>query len=282
MAAFQDAMAGIAYYQFIEKLDKEFEERKDEIIENLKSLMTEILRPENLSVSYTGERESLETMQKQVRELKKTLHQEAVETSPAPMICEKKNEGFMTSGQVQYAAQAGNFRKKGFAYTGALNILKVALSYDYLWINIRVKGGAYGCMSGFKYSGESFFVSYRDPHLKRTYDVFAGIPDYVRGFKADEREMTKYIIGTISGKDVPKTPQMKGNASKGAYFCGVTEEMMQKERDEILNAQAEDIQALAPLIEAILSDEEICVVGSEPKVQKEETLFGSISPLING
>lgn len=59
--------------------------------------MTEILRPENLSVSYTGERESLETMQKQVRELKKTLHQEAVETSPAPMICEKKNEGFMTS-----------------------------------------------------------------------------------------------------------------------------------------------------------------------------------------
>ena len=152
-------MAGIAYYQFIEKLDKEFEERKDEIIENLKSLMTEILRPENLSVSYTGERESLETMQKQVRELKKTLHQEAVETSPAPMICEKKNEGFMTSGQVQYAAQAGNFRKKGFAYTGVLNILKVALSYDYLWINIRVKGGAYGCMSGFKYSGESFFVS---------------------------------------------------------------------------------------------------------------------------
>ena len=109
----------------------------------------------------------------------------------------------MTSGQVQYAAQAGNFRKKGFAYTGALNILKVALSYDYLWINIRVKGGAYGCMSGFKYSGESFFVSYRDPHLKRTYDVFAGIPEYVRGFKADEREMTKYIIGTISGKDVP-------------------------------------------------------------------------------
>ena len=282
MAAFQDAMAGIAYYQFIEKLDKEFEERKDEIIENLKSLMTEILRPENLSVSYTGERESLETMQKQVRELKKTLHQEAVETSPAPMTCEKKNEGFMTSGQVQYAAQAGNFRKKGFAYTGVLNILKVALSYDYLWINIRVKGGAYGCMSGFKYSGESFFVSYRDPHLKRTYDVFAGIPDYVRGFKADEREMTKYIIGTISGKDVPKTPQMKGNASKGAYFCGVTEEMMQKERDEILNAQAEDIQALAPLIEAILSDEEICVVGSEPKVQKEEALFGSISPLING
>ena len=84
----------------------------------------------------------------------------------------------MTSGQVQYVAQTGNFRKAGFEYTGTLNILKVALSYDYLWTNIRVKGGAYGCMSGFKRSGESFFVSYRDPHLKRTLDIFAGIPDY--------------------------------------------------------------------------------------------------------
>ena len=282
MAAFQDGMAGIAYYQFIEKLDREFDDRKEEIIENLKSLMVEILRPENLCISYTGERESLDSVQKQIRELKKTLHQEVTESSSSEMICEKKNEGFMTSGQVQYVAQAGNFRKKGYDYTGALNILKVALSYDYLWINIRVKGGAYGCMSGFKYSGESFFVSYRDPHLKRTFDVFAGIPDYVRGFQADEREMTKYIIGTISGKDVPKTPQMKGSISKMAWFCGLTEEMVQKERDEILNAQAEDIQALAPLIEAILSDEEICVVGSEPEVQKEKELFMNISPLING
>ena len=106
--------------------------------------------------------------------------------------------------------------KKATHYTGALNILKVALSYDYLWINIRVKGGAYGCMSGFKYSGESFFVSYRDPHLKRTFDVFAGIPDYVRGFQADEREMTKYIIGTISGKDVPKTPQTERKHFQGS------------------------------------------------------------------
>ena len=282
MAAFQDGMAGIAYYQFIEKLDREFDDRKEEIIENLKSLMIEILRPENLCISYTGERESLDSVQKQIRELKKTLHQEVTESSSSEMICEKKNEGFMTSGQVQYVAQAGNFRKKGYNYTGALNILKVALSYDYLWINIRVKGGAYGCMSGFKYSGESFFVSYRDPHLKRTFDVFTGIPDYVRGFQADEREMTKYIIGTISGKDVPKTPQMKGSISKMAWFCGLTEEMVQKERDEILNAQAEDIQALAPLIEAILSDEEICVVGSEPEVQKEKELFMNISPLING
>ena len=196
-----------------------------------------------------------------------------------PITCEKKNEGFKTSGQVQYVAKTGNFVKKGYEYTGALEILKVALSYDYLWINLRVKGGAYGCMSGFKRSGESYFVSYRDPHLRRTLDVYAGVPEYVRTFAADEREMTKYIIGTISGKDTPRTPQMQGSLAKMAYFRGLTVEMMQKERDQILNATVEDIHALAPLIEAVLSDEQICVVGSESAIDKAKDVFMEIKPL---
>ena len=281
MAAFQDEMAGVGYYQFIEKLEKEFDIRKEELVKKLNVLMTKILRPELLCVSYTGERESLDTVMKQVKALKDTLRTEAVETSSKPMSCEKKNEGFTTSGQVQYVARTGNFRKKGYEYTGALDILKVALSYDYLWMNLRVKGGAYGCMSGFKRSGESYFVSYRDPHLKRTLDVYEGIPEYVRTFQADEREMTKYIIGTISGKDVPRTPQMQGSISKTAYFCGITEEMMQKERDQILNADVEDIRNLAPLVEAILSDDAVCVVGSETAIEKEREIFKEIKSLIS-
>lgn len=92
--------------------------------------------------------------------------------------------------------------------------------------------------------------------------------------------MTKYIIGTISGKDVPKTPQMQGSISKTAWFCGITEEMVQKERDEILQADVEDIRGLAPLIEAILEEKAICVVGSETAVQKEKEIFGEIKSLI--
>ena len=155
-----------------------------------------------------------------MKALKHTLHTEPVDITEKSISCEKKNEGFTTSGQVQYVARTGNFRKKGYEYTGALDILKVILSYDYLWMNLRVKGGAYGCMSGFKRSGESYFVSYRDPHLKRTLDVYEGIPAYVRDFQADEREMTKYIIGTISGKDVPEHlrcrevfPKLPGSAA---------------------------------------------------------------------
>ncbi len=280
MAAFQDEMAGIGYYQFIEKLEKDFDSCKDEIVKNLRKVMEEVLRPENFCVSYTGERESLDTVKTQAAEIKKVLFngQKPEPVKQAP--CIKKNEAFKTSGQVQYVAQNGNFRKKGLEYTGALEILKVILSYDYLWINLRVKGGAYGCMSGFKRNGESFLVSYRDPHLKRTLEVYQGVPDYIRAFEADEREMTKYIIGTISNKDVPRTPQMQGSISKTAYFSNVTEDMLQKERNQILGAQKEDIQKLAALVEAVLSDEQICVVGSETAIEKAEDVFMEVKPLI--
>lgn len=280
MAAFQDEMAGIGYYQFIEKLEKDFDSCKDEIVKNLRKVMEEVLRPENFCVSYTGERESLDVVKAQAAGIKKVLFNGQKPESVKQAPCIKKNEAFKTSGQVQYVAQNGNFRKKGLEYTGALEILKVILSYDYLWINLRVKGGAYGCMSGFKRNGESFLVSYRDPHLKRTLEVYQGVPDYIRAFEADEREMTKYIIGTISNKDVPRTPQMQGSISKTAYFSNVTEDMLQKERNQILGAQKEDIQKLAALVEAVLSDDQICVVGSETAIEKAEDVFMEVKPLI--
>ena len=281
MAKFQDEMAGVGYYKFVEDLDKNFQKKKEEIVAGLLNAVEEIIRPDSFMVSYTGERESVEQIQKLCGELKKSLPQRTRQVPSVSITCEKKNEGFKTSGQVQYVAKCGNFVKKGYAYTGALEILKVALSYDYLWINLRVKGGAYGCMSGFRRSGESYFVSYRDPHLRRTLEVYQGVPEYVRTFQADERELTKYIIGTISGKDVPRTPQSQGALGRMAYFRGLTVEMLQKERDQILDATVEDIHALAPLIEAILADDQICVVGSESAVEKAKDVFMETKPLVS-
>ena len=281
MARFQDEMAGVGYYKFIEDLEKNFQDKKAEIVAGLENAMAEIIRRDSFMVSYTGERESVEQLKALSGSLKKSLKESSCQVPEVAITCEKKNEGFKTSGQVQYVARTGNFVKKGFTYTGALEILKVALSYDYLWINLRVKGGAYGCMSGFKRSGESFFVSYRDPHLRRTLEVYEGVPEYVRTFAADEREMTKYIIGTISGKDVPRTPQTQGALGRMAYFRGLTVEMLQKERDQILDATVEDIHALAPLIEAILADDQICVVGSESAVEKAKDVFMETKPLVS-
>ena len=209
--------------------------------------------------------------------LKETLCTEPVPEAVLSLNCEKKNEGFQTSGQVQYVAQAGNFRDAGFAYTGALSILKVILGYDYLWSQIRVQGGAYGCMSGFKRNGESYFVSYRDPHLKRTLEVYRGIPEYLRSLQAGEREMTKYIIGTISNLDQPMTPASKGDRSMNLYMNHVSAEMIRRERAQVLDATQEDIRALAGVVEAMLAADQICVIGSEEKIEENRDMFDNVT-----
>lgn len=153
------------------------------------------------------------------------------------------------------------------------------LSYDYLWNNVRVKGGAYGCSGGFQRNGNVFFASYRDPNLSGTLDVYRNCPEYIRNFDADEREMTKYIIGTISELDVPMNPAAKGQLSMSAWFTKQTEADFQKERDEVLNATAEDIRRTADLVEAALAQNNLCVIGSEAAIQKEKELFGAIGRL---
>lgn len=280
MAWDQELSAGIEYYRFVEELERDFQSRKNDIIENLKKLMDMVFSRENLKVSFTGSREEYKLVEARVMKLKEKLPlAEEREMPSSRPLCPHRNEGFMTAGQVQYVAQVGNFAAKGLEYTGALSILQVILSYEYLWSNIRVKGGAYGCMSGFKRNGEGYFVSYRDPKLKNTLEVYKGIPDYIRNFTADEREMTKYIIGTISNRDVPKTPKQKGQMSAAAYFMGVTQEEMQLWRDQILKADTETIQNLASIVEAILDSGKICVIGSEEIITKEQALFGEIKRL---
>ena len=157
--------------------------------------------------------------------------------------------------------------------------MKVILSYDYLWTNVRVKGGAYGCMTAFLRSGESYFVSYRDPNLRKTNEVYEGVTDYIRNFTADEKEMTKYIIGTFSNLDAPLNPEAKGSRSMAAYLQGLEYEQVQTEREQILNATDEDIRELADMIQAVLSDDNICVIGNENIINQEKELFDSVNKL---
>ena len=160
-------------------------------------------------------------------------------------------------------------------------MLKVILSYDYLWNNVRVKGGAYGCMCGFSgVDGDAYFTSYRDPNLKETNQIYNRIPEFVRSFSADERDMTKNIIGTISTLDTPLTPQNKGIRSLSFYLSGITEEDLRRERDEIRNATIEDIRKLADLIRSILDADHICVIGNETRVEENRALFQCVKNLM--
>ena len=274
IAYFQDQTGGLGFYRLIADIEENWDERKGELIQILKMLCKNIFQPGHFMISYVSDEKGYGILEAALPEfLVKLCKCEDVFEKNRAFVLEKKNEGIMTSGQVQYVAQSGNFSEGGYVYTGALRILKLILSYDYLWINLRVKGGAYGCMSGFKRSGDSYFVSYRDPNLKNTLDVFAGIPEYVRNFQADEHEMTKYVIGTVSGMDTPLNPSAQGALGLAAYMNGISQEDLQEERNQVLDAGAEDIRALADLIEYVLKQENICVVGSESAIEENVSLF---------
>ena len=278
-AYYNDMTGGIALYRVIADYEEHFEEKKGMLIERLDALRKKIFCKERLMVSLTADREGYDAAVKEIGGLKEILGSGAPQAAVPVLNCVKKNEGFLDASQVQYVSRAGNFVKRGFSYTGALRILKVILSYDYLWLNVRVKGGAYGCMSGFMRNGDSYFTSYRDPNLGKTNEIYEKTPEYLKNFDADERDMTKYIIGTISDLDTPLNPSAKGSRSLSAYLTGVTYADVQKERDEVIDAEPENIRALADLIEAVLSDHNLCVIGNEDAVKKEKALFDTIEKL---
>lgn len=275
-AYYQDATSGIACYKVIADLESHFEEQKAVLIQKLSDLTRKIFTAEQLMVGITCDGKDYPQVEKEVLELKNTLYpsKELNKERRLPELkLEKKNEGFLDASQVQYVARAGNYVAHGYTYHGALKILKVILGYDYLWINVRVKGGAYGCMNGYMRGGDTYFVSYRDPNLGKTNQIYDKIPEYIENFEADERDMTKYIIGTVSDMDTPLNPSAKGARSMTAYLQGLTETDLQKERDQVLNASAADIRALKGLIQSVLEDEDICVIGNEETLKNEKEMF---------
>ncbi|RHP45020.1 insulinase family protein [Clostridium sp. AF32-12BH] len=281
-AYYNELTGGTAYYHFLEQLEKDYPAKKQEIIAKLQEVSRKLFTRSNMLVNYTADEKGYEKLPETLKLLSAKLPEGSRETYAFTHPVKNVNEGLKTSAQVDYVARCGNFRDAGLAYTGALKILQVILSYDYLWLNIRVKGGAYGCMSGFGRSGEGYLVSYRDPNLKETNEIYEGIPAYLEQFDPDERDMTKYVIGTISNLDAPLTPSVKGSRGLSAYLSGVTEEMMQTERDQVLQATKEDIRALAAHVRAVLQTGSFCVVGNEEKIEANRAMFGEVSSLTRG
>lgn len=284
-ASLGDQQSGIGYYKFLDELESNFSDRKQELFTELSLLMRHIFRRDRLIVSVTADEKGYADGERAIIPLLDRLQKEApaARTLPAreiPSVSEPLNEGFKTSGQVQYVARAGNYLKNGGAFHGSLRVLKVILSYDYLWINVRVKGGAYGCMCGFSYNGDGYLVSYRDPELGKTNGIFEGAAEYVKNFTAEDRDMTKYVIGAISSLDTPLNPSAKGSRSFMAYLTGITREDVQRERNEVLQTETQDIRRLSDHIESLINADCICVIGNEQKLEGSKELFRNIRNLL--
>lgn len=279
-ALYQDELKGIAFYRSICRIEKELSESPKSVSDKLAAIAKKLFARNRMLISFTGNNEAYCNAKPSLEKVIAGFDKMSAVGNQAEVHFNTAKEAFIDASQIQYVAKTGDFICEGYEYTGALRLLRIILSYDYLWINVRVKGGAYGCMNTFLRSGESYFVSYRDPNLSDTLDVYDRIPEYIKSFSPDERDMTKYIIGTFSALDTPMNPEAKGSRSLSAYLEGITYEQIQKERNEILNAQPEDIRRLADLVEAVLKKDSICVIGNENMIKESAGLFENVEKLI--
>ena len=246
-----DHYLGIGYYEYLVQLDEHFEEEKERLAAGCRALLAKAFRREGLLVSITG-------ADAEYAELEKEL--------PAFL------------GRLASFEESSTGDEEG-ALSKMLRVARHLLNYDYLWNEVRVKGGAYGVACQFQREGDGYFTSYRDPNLSSTIDVYEGAADYLENYSADEREITKTIIGTISGMDVPLTPNMNGSRSLTGYLSGITEEELQEERDQVLNCSLEDIRSLAPVMRAVADSSNLCVIGNERHLTDEKELFAVLKPL---
>lgn len=279
-ALYQDELKGIAFYRSICRIEKELSESPKSVSDKLAAIAKKLFARNRMLISFTGNNEAYGNAKPSLEKVIAGFNKMSTLGNQAEVHFNTAKEAFIDASQIQYVAKTGDFICEGYEYTGALRLLRIILSYDYLWINVRVKGGAYGCMNTFLRSGESYFVSYRDPNLSDTLDVYDRIPEYIKSFSPDERDMTKYIIGTFSALDTPMNPEAKGSRSLSAYLEGITFEQIQKERNEILNAQPEDIRRLADLVQAVLKKDSICVIGNENMIKESAGLFENVEKLI--
>lgn len=279
-ALYQDELKGIAFYRSICHIEKELSESPKSVSDKLAAIAKKLFARNRMLISFTGNNEAYGNAKPSLEKVIAGFDKMSAIGNQAEVHFNTAKEAFIDASQIQYVAKTGDFICEGYEYTGALRLLRIILSYDYLWINVRVKGGAYGCMNTFLRSGESYFVSYRDPNLSDTLDVYDRIPEYIKSFSPDERDMTKYIIGTFSALDTPMNPEAKGSRSLSAYLEGITYEQIQKERNEILNAQPKDIRRLADLVEAVLKKDSICVIGNENMIKESAGLFENVEKLI--
>ncbi|SDB13264.1 insulinase family protein [Eubacterium oxidoreducens] len=271
----RDHAMGIGFYHFIEDLEMHFDERLQKIQEGMRNALHQILLSDAF-VSVTCDAKELDMIAKTAERFIDRKAQGITtkrEHATRHLKKEIKSEGFKMASQIQYVGQGGNFKQAGFEHNGYLSLVKNILNYDYLWNEVRVLGGAYGCSCTLLRNGRFIVTSYRDPKLTETLETYKHMADYIRTFDASERDMTKYIIGVIGEKDAPLTPMMKGERSLAAYLTHLTEDALQKEREELLKAQPEDVRAQAQLLDAVIKQGYICAIGNEQKISQEQAIF---------
>ncbi len=243
--------------------------------------MNKVFNKNSLIVVVTGKDEEVSAVKKNISEILEVLSDEEVQINKYSFHEENKNEGMLTPSNVQYVAKGYNYKKLGYEYTGKLLVLKTIIGMDYLWNKVRVQGGAYGAFANVVRSGNFMFASYRDPNIKETLNTYDNAAKYLDNFTTTDREMLKYIIGTISELDMQLTPSMAGDAAVSYYIRRISKADRQQERKEVLSTTVKDINNFSKLVADVMKMNYIVVLGNDGKIKENKDVFKNLENVFN-
>ncbi len=276
---FEEKTKGITFYHFVCEVEKNWNERQDEIMELLNKAYHFLANKHRITVGLTVDEDQTETVKGLIQAEVDKLPEMPIEELEMQFNISPLKEALIYPTQVNYVAMGYNYKSLGYSYHGSMMLLKSLLSMDYLWSKVRVQNGAYGCFCDFRKSGNMFIVSYRDPNLEKTLEVYKQIPKYLEQISLTERELLQYLIGTISNLDFPFTSLTEGKTAQIYYLMGITPEELQKARDELFETTEETIRGFSGLIKACLDQEMYCVFSSAQNVEKAKELFKEVTAI---
>lgn len=271
-----EQLSGIDFYRFLKDLLSHFDERADDLVKRLADVASRLFVDDACIMSFTGADADYERFWDAGAPTGRHGTRERRLAVPAPVV---RNEAFIVPTDVCYAAQGFDRRAFDVPYTGAWQVAARALSFDFLWNEVRVKGGAYGAGFGAARTGNMRFYSYRDPHLDETLARFAEASTWLAAFDPQRETMEGYVVSTVAGLDAPCKPRMQIRRQDGDFFAGRTPETREQTRRDMIATDAQAVRALADPLAQAVAQHAFCTFGNKDIIDAARTPFNVVDLL---
>ncbi len=264
--AVQEETGGYSYYTYLTQLRAEFDDRLAAFRAFAEETEKNLIVSRRLTLSETAS-----VRHPALLSLLSALGDGQSKALPTEMRLDitgkPVREAIRIPAGISFAASCCHLSRLGQKFRGELLVLSGLLSFGYLWNEVRVKGGAYGCGFRAAPSGSTVFYSYRDPSPAHSLTVFDGTAQFIRAFLESGEDLEKYIISGISGTEPLLSPAQKGAAADSNTFVGIGYGDFKRIREEMLHTDKETLLALCPLFESMASGSGACIVGGESALQ---------------
>ena len=277
-SAYKEICMGMAFKDFMDNVDKDSEKTAEILKETADMLFTN----DNVTLIRLSENGADKKSEKRFNEFKNILPEGKGKIYGFDFKPRIIKEGITNSSKIVYNSMGADFNKFGFSYSGAMNVVKNIINTEYLWNQVRVKGGAYGSGCTMMRNGSVYTYSYRDPNCVPTYKIYGEIGNFLRGFAKKDIDISKFILGAVNEIDRPKSNSDIIEIASARYMQSITDEMVQKSRYELLGSGKKDILNCADMFDKMIKNAASVTLGNENIINSDIEYFDTIRHFTKG